>query len=392
MRLIKSVLLCFCILFTIKSLAFKPPIGPVNQLNNQSPPQDSVQKYDEFYPGKLWVDQNGNHINAHGGGILYHEGTYYWYGEKRGTTESLGINVYSSQDLYNWKFEGLALAQSSDEQSPIAEGSIMERPKVIYNEENKQFVMYFHLELAGQAYSAAQTGIAVSNTPTGKFEFVRSGRINPKKWPKNLDEKQRNATAHPDDFDDWWTDSWYKAIENGMFVRRDFDDGQMARDMTLFVDDDKKAYHIYSSEDNLTLHIAELTEDYLNYTGKYIRAIPAGHFEAPAVFKKEGKYYMVVSEATGWDPNSAQLLVADDIMGEWKSLGQFAFGSKEETTFDSQSTFVLPVEGKENTFIFMGDRWQPKDLKNSPYIWLPVRFLKNKPFIVWYDKWSLAAF
>ena len=34
----------------------------------------------------------------------------------------------------------------------------------------------------------------------------------------------------------------------------------MSRDMTLFVDDDGKGYHIYSSEDNLTLHIAELTE------------------------------------------------------------------------------------------------------------------------------------
>lgn len=45
----------------------------------------------------------------------------------------------------------------------------------------------------------------------------------------------------------------------------------MSRDMTLFVDDDGKAYHIYSSEDNLTLQIAELSDDYLSHTGKYIR-------------------------------------------------------------------------------------------------------------------------
>lgn len=48
----------------------------------------------------------------------------------------------------------------------------------------------------------------------------------------------------------------------------------MSRDMTLFVDDDGKAYHIYSSEENLTLHIAELTDDYLGHSGRYIRIFP----------------------------------------------------------------------------------------------------------------------
>ena len=38
-------------------------------------------------PGGVWLDTDGNPINAHGGGILYHEGTYYWYGEyKKGKT------------------------------------------------------------------------------------------------------------------------------------------------------------------------------------------------------------------------------------------------------------------------------------------------------------------
>ena len=45
----------------------------------------------------------------------------------------------------------------------------------------------------------------------------------------------------------------------------------MSRDMTVFVDDDGKAYHIYSSEENLTLNIAELNSGYNAHTGKYIR-------------------------------------------------------------------------------------------------------------------------
>lgn len=34
-----------------------------------------------IYPGEVWTDTEQNMINAHGGGVLYHNGTYYWYGE-----------------------------------------------------------------------------------------------------------------------------------------------------------------------------------------------------------------------------------------------------------------------------------------------------------------------
>ena len=40
-----------------------------------------------FYPGQYWLDNNGIHINAHGGGILYHQNKYFWYGEHK-TTEN----------------------------------------------------------------------------------------------------------------------------------------------------------------------------------------------------------------------------------------------------------------------------------------------------------------
>ena len=33
-------------------------------------------KLSTFRPGELWPDNHGVHINAHGGGILFHEGTY----------------------------------------------------------------------------------------------------------------------------------------------------------------------------------------------------------------------------------------------------------------------------------------------------------------------------
>ena len=30
-----------------------------------------------IHPGEIWPDTAGNHIQAHGGGILHHDGTFY---------------------------------------------------------------------------------------------------------------------------------------------------------------------------------------------------------------------------------------------------------------------------------------------------------------------------
>src|SRR5437588_641339 len=90
-------------------------------------------KEKKFIPGAQWQDTEGNLINAHGGSILYSKGSYYWFGEKRGTHASEGVSVYQSRDLYNWKLLGDALKPEKDSMSDIAEGCIMERPKVIHN-------------------------------------------------------------------------------------------------------------------------------------------------------------------------------------------------------------------------------------------------------------------
>src|SRR5277367_7036281 len=105
-----------------------------------------------FTPGEIWPDDHGVHINAHGGGILFHENRYYWFGEHKiageiGNTAQVGVSCYSSTDLYNWKNQGIALPVSADPTSDITAGSVIDRPKVIYNNHTKKFVMWFHLEL-----------------------------------------------------------------------------------------------------------------------------------------------------------------------------------------------------------------------------------------------------
>lgn len=313
----------------------------------------------DFVPGEEWLDTAGKPINAHGGGILYHDGKYYWYGEyKKGKTvlpewatwecyrtDVTGVGCYSSPDMVSWTFEGIVLPTVPDDPShDLHPSKVLERPKVVYNAGTGKFVMWAHVESAD--YSKACAGVAVADSPTGPFKYLGSFRPN----------------------------------------------DAMSRDQTIFVDDDGKAYQFASSENNQTLYINELTDDYLKPTGKFTRNFIGLAREAPAVFKKDGKYYMLSSGCTGWDPNQAELAVADSVMGPWTLTGNPCTGKDADKTFYAQSTYVQPVYGKKNCYIAMFDRWNKTDLESSRYVWLPLQFADGKITIPWREKWSIDEF
>ena len=357
----------------------------------------------DFRPGEIWPDTSGVHLNCHGGGILLHAGTYYWFGEhkvagKAGNSAQVGVGVYSSKDLYNWQNEGIALPVSAAPGSEIAKGCILERPKVIHNKKTGKFVMWFHLEPAGQGYGAARSGVAVADKITGPYHYRGSLRPNAGAWPANVPETMKQPLTPAE------TQALGKIHMAGgpmpdypqdLLFRRDFVGGQMARDMSLFVDDDGKAYHLYSSEENGTLHVSQLTDDYLQPAGKYVRLFPGCFNEAPALFKHQGKYYLFTSGCTGWKPNAGRLATANAIDGPWQELGNPCVGPADRAhiTFESQSTAVLPVAGKPGAFIFMADRWRPANAIDGRYVWLPVQFNPaGQPFLEWRDRWDLGVF
>jgi len=353
--------------------------------------------------GELWLDDSGRHINAHGGGIMKHGDTYYWFGEhkSRRTSDALvGVMCYASENLVNWRNCGVALSVTNERGHDLERGCILERPKVIYNPVTKKFCMWFHLELKGRGYDAARYGVAVANRPEGPYKFLYSQRANAGTWPVEFGEQELSMidtleAAHYQE----WTPEWMEAVKKGIIVKRDFGTGQMSRDMTLYVDDDGKAYHIFSSEENLTLHIAELTADYLHHSGRYTRVAPAGHNEAPAIFKHEGTYWMITSGCTGWDPNEARMFSAPSIWGPWTQHPNPCRGPKADITFGGQSTFILPRSVLSTTTnnanastlkdIFMADTWRPRRPDDARYIWLPIEFEDGKPVIRWRDEWEL---
>lgn len=332
--------------------------------------------------GGVWKDTDGKHINCHGGAILKApDGVYYWYGENRmNNAPQEGVACYSSTDLKNWENHGIVMPVSEERDAIVERGSTIERPKVVYNPKTGKYVMWFHHELKGQGYAAAHAGVAIADNPLGPFKPLKSARVNPGKLPINLKKSQK-----PDDSrlqQEWWTPEWRKDIENGMLTFRDLPGGQMARDMTIFIDEDGKAYHIYSSEENLTLHIAELDKTYTKHTGKYVRLFPGGHNEAPTIFKKNGKYWMITSECTGWAPNEARMMWADDLFGEWHQLPTPFKGPGAEITFGGQGTSILH-EG--DNLIFMADIWNPKNLPDSRHLWLHISFESDGTPVIYYN-------
>ncbi len=356
---------------------------------------DGAEKHVSFKPGELWTDDNGVHINAHGGGLLLNNGVYYWFGEHKvegdeGNYAQVGVHCYSSRDLLNWKDEGIALkVVEGDDKHPIAKGCILERPKVVYNKKTRKYVMWFHLELKGRGYGAAYAGVAAADRVTGPYEFVRADRVNPDKWPLNMPKKEQpleNHTPVPQMHGSFFN----KAMDEYAFLKRDFKKGQMSRDMTIFVDDDGKAYHIYSSEENGTTHIARLTDDYLNHSGEYVRVFFGRFMEAPAICKKKGKYYLIASGCTGWAPNAARSAVATSIMGEWTELKNPCQGDKAHITFGGQSTFILPVsKGGKTLYIFCADIWRPQNAIDGRYLWLPMQFDGDQIKLEWQNEWTI---
>ena len=290
-------------------------------------------RLDKFRPGEPWPDDKGIPINAHGGGILLHDGVYYWFGEHKiegdaGNVAHVGVHVYSSRDLLHWRDGGIALTVSDDPTSEIVKGCIIERPKVIYNPKTRTFVMWFHLELKGQGYSAARAGLAVSDKATGPFKYIGSFRPNPgaAAWFR------AGGCTRPQPAQGQESEKYNEAMVAGDMMWRDLEGGQMSRDMTLFVDDDGKGYLLTSAESNQTLHLHELTDDYRGFSGKWTRIFPNAANEAPALFKRAGKYYLFASGTSGWDPNPARSAMADSIWGPWTVLGNPCRGTEHENT------------------------------------------------------------
>lgn len=77
------------------------------------------------------------------------------------------INCYSSTNLIDWTFVNAVLTlQSSGDLGP---NRVVERPKVIYNSNTAQYVMYMHID--SSSYGEAKVGVATSSSVCGSYSY-----------------------------------------------------------------------------------------------------------------------------------------------------------------------------------------------------------------------------
>lgn len=342
-------------------------------------------------PGQPWLDTDGKRIQAHGGSLLFLDGTYYWYGENKEKTVSLsglpgdplvwhwGVRCYSSQDLCNWHDEGLIIPPEPDKpDSPLHPYARMDRPHIIHNEKTGKFVAWLKI-MEGHQQAAA---VLTADDFLGPYTLVRQH-----------------------------------------FLPLGFSMG----DFDLVVGPDGKAYN-YFERVHSEIICAELTDDYTDVTGKYSTHFPQPNppfvREAPAHFLRNGRHYLVTSGTTGYLPNPSEIAVADDWHGPFAVLGNPHPGDQSQTSYHSQISSVFKVPGKRDLYIACADRWLPH-LQNIPYewtrdaysamfsdshpappawyksintqveftqladyVWLPFRFDGDYPILEWRDEWS----
>lgn len=283
---------------------------------------------------------------------------YYWYGEdrSRGYRPVTGIHLYTSEDLYNWTDEGIVFRSI-----PVSDEE--------YGKNGTNLSIFTEDEYFKTLYGDYEGRL--SDTPYGPFKLLGT-------YDLYYSEKAD-----------------YEALE---------DHPGAVRDMNLFVDTDGTAYISYSSEMNRTTYVGKLNADYtgpgtdpdvavegVDYTRNFINQSR----EASAMFLYDGTYYTITSGCTGWYPNQAQYAVADTPLGPWTTKGDPCIGDTSGTTFDTQSTCVIPVDAEKGKYIYMGDRWYYSgvnggELSDSRYVWLPVEFGTDKRIALRnYSDWTL---
>jgi beta-xylosidase len=311
-----------------------------------------------------WHDTDGNIINASDGGIIFAEGKYHWYGQALrpfpdlpgadgGQKTDVGVVMYESEDLLNWKYEGVILATNNDPDSPLFGPMRFERPKIIYNDKTKQYVLWCHyVKYPGNHAwedGTADAGVAVCDTVNGKY-----------KWVHHL-----------------------RPINN-----------ECVRDSTVYKDFDGSAYFIYDKHvcpgGDRCLYVVKLTDDYLSCTDTYVRIEAAVEREAPAIVYRDGFYYIVTSGLTGWATNQAKAFRTRHLLGQWEDIGDPCIDDETHTTFNTQSTYAFPIEGKREEYIVMFERHNISNFVECSYVWLIPEFNDDRTISFRYSKeWKI---
>ncbi|OZG68336.1 family 43 glycosylhydrolase [Bifidobacterium eulemuris] len=289
---------------------------------------------------RLAHDDRGEVAQLHGLGIQRFGDLYYAYGENKVKGNLFqGVVCYTSPDLQDWTNRGIVLPVRDE--GLLAADTIAERPKVLRCPSTGEYVMYVHAER--HDYSYAHVAVAVADDPLGPFRFL--------------------------------------------FSMQPF--GNISRDIGVFQDEGGEGYLLSEDREHGT-HIYRLSADYHSVVEDVVCLKGTDYafgYESPTMIRHEGLYYWFGSQLTGWDCNDNMFATAPAIEGPWSDWRPFT--PEGSRTFDSQCDLVLPLP--DGQFLYIGDRWNPDDLGNSPTLWLPIRIGGGNASLEWHDEWHYEA-
>ena len=274
--------------------------------------------------GALWKDDRGEVVQAHGAGFLQVGDTWYMIGEDRNNTWNPDVNMYSTKDFVNWKFERKIIRNGSTHPS-LGNGRFIERPKLMYCRKTGKYVVWCHWEQGN--YGASEAAVFYCDSVNGDYKFHWAGR------PL----------------------------------------GVKSRDCNVFVDDDGTAYFISTIEENQHLGLFRLSDDYLSAV-EYTELFKWQSREAPAIVREGDTYFMMFSACSGWDPNQASFSWSKSLTSGWSSRTNIG----NSVAYDTQAASILTIKGSEGTsYVYVGDRWQDPGLAESKTILFPISFKNN---------------
>ncbi|MEK0307155.1 family 43 glycosylhydrolase [Bifidobacterium favimelis] len=293
---------------------------------------------------RLVRGRDGSAAQLHAVGLLHDGDRWLAYGEvKRQGPTFQGVALYATSDFVDWEDLGMALPVGRPGEM-TGPDRVIERPRVLRCPATGLYVMYIHVEGSGD-YSYAHLGTAVSPVPTGPFVPLQTMRFG----------------TNP------------------------------SRDIYAFQDRDGTGY-ILSEDRERGTHIYRLSEDYLSLVEDVVclkgRDYRYG-YESPILVRRGDTYYWFGSHLTGWECNDNMYSTARDLHGPWspwKPLAPLGSG-----TYGSQCDAIVPLGGGWNdasVYLYIGDRWRPDALGDSPLVALPLVLEGDRARLLWRRRWD----
>lgn len=327
----------------LSAMLLLQPVDPVRADSQETDmtKTGSLETYDSIdgLSGEILYDTDGNRVYTCGGEVQQVEENgetkYYWYGVddlnvgSGWQNNNPGIHLYSSLDLYNWKYEGVMYNEA---------GEIYAHPKMLYN--GDEYVMWVSTDKRDNDGITVASSVKVvsSKSITGPFTLVEEKQIS---GFINLYEEAPGTAyliqqGNPSD----------AAVTSGISKTK------LSTDYKTTIGETQP----------------------LRFSGDPVTNTEGG------IFKQNGKYYIV-------NAGMREYASADSLDGIWTrhDLKMWDGSAIKDISSHNQTSNAFRIRtGDSDLWVCVGDSVSNPEFGQEPrYIWLPIKFFNDGTIALW---------